>query len=208
MIVFDYSTIIDPWLKDVRTSAIKLSGIKAGDKILDVCCGTGNQVFYYAREGAISQGIDLDPNMIKIAKRNKKKSGLNNASFQVGDAQNLPFEDNFFDCASISLGLHEKERKERDNIISEMKRVTKRGGNLIFIDFRVPSVRNLYFYLIKTIEYFAGRSHYKYFKDYLEQGGLNKILEKNKLNIEKREYTKNGVIDMIKAINQKNENLC
>jgi len=201
MIIFNYSTLIDPLLKDIRIRTIKFSGIKAGDKVLDVCCGTGNQVFHYAREGAIAYGIDLDPGMIKVAENNKRKSGLNNVSFQIADAQNLPFEGNFFDFVSISFALHEKERRVRDKVVSEMKRVVKKKGSLIFIDFKAPWPKNFYFYLIKTVEYLAGENHYEYFTDYLKQGGLSRILEKNQLLIEKREYTKNDIVETIKARN-------
>ncbi|MGD0352772.1 MAG: hypothetical protein ABSB38_04695 [Dehalococcoidia bacterium] len=41
MLLFNYSTIIDPILKDVRTCVAELYGIKAGDRVLDVGCGTG-----------------------------------------------------------------------------------------------------------------------------------------------------------------------
>lgn len=201
MIIFNYSTLIDPLLKDIRVGAVRFSGAKPGDKVLDVCCGTGDQVFHYAREGAIAYGIDLDLNMIKAAERNKRKSGLNNAFFQIADARYLPFKDNFFDLASISLALHEKEREVRDGVVSEMKRVVKKEGDLIFIDFKVPRPPTLYFYLIKTVEYLAGRNHYGCFKDYLRQGGLSAILEKNKLKMEKREYMKKGIIEMIRVIN-------
>ena len=201
MIIFNYSTIIDPLLKNIRIYTLKFSGMKTGDKVLDVCCGTGDQAFHYAKSGIIATGIDLDPGMIEVAKKNKKKLGLNNISFQIADAQNLPLENEFFDCVSISFGLHEKERMVRDKIISEMKRVVKRGGSLIFIDFQAPLPKSLYAYFIKAIEYFAGRNHYEHFKDYLGQGGLSEILKKNQLQIEKRNYTKNGIIEMIKARN-------
>jgi len=198
---FDYSNVIDPILKSIRIRAIKLAGIEAGDKVLDVCCGTGDQVFHYARIGAIAYGIDLNPGMIEVAEKNKKKLGLNNVSFQIADAQNLPFKDNFFDYASISFGLHEKERQARNKIVSEMRRVVKKGGNLIFIDFQVPLPKGLRSFFIKTVEYFAGRDHYEYFKDYLEQGGLSKILKENQLRPERIERTKNGILEMIKVIN-------
>ncbi|GAH19404.1 unnamed protein product, partial [marine sediment metagenome] len=42
-----YSIFIDPFLQDIRTYISKFSGMKRGDKVLDVCCGTGDQVFYY-----------------------------------------------------------------------------------------------------------------------------------------------------------------
>jgi ubiquinone/menaquinone biosynthesis C-methylase UbiE len=41
VLLFNYSTIIDPTLKDVRTCVAELSGVKAGDRVLDVGCGTG-----------------------------------------------------------------------------------------------------------------------------------------------------------------------
>lgn len=167
--------------------------------MLDVCCGTGDQAFHFAKEGIIAYGIDADPRMIELAEKNKKKLGLNDVSFQIADAQNLPFEDNFFDCVSISFALHEKERKVRSRVIFEMERVAKKGGNLIFIDFQVPLPKAPYSLFIKAVEYFAGGDHYACFKDYLKQGGLGEILRGRQFHIEKREYTKNGIIEMVKA---------
>jgi len=201
MRLLNYSNLIDPLLKDIRVFAVKFSGMKAGDKVLDVCCGTGDQAFHFAKEGIISYGIDLDPDMIRMAEKNRKKSGFDNVSFRIADARSLPFEDNFFDCASISLALHEKERGARDRIVSEMKRVVRRGGSLIFIDFKVPLPKNIYSCFIRTVEYFAGGNHYEHFKDYLEQAGLDKILEKNQLDVKEKNYTRNGIIEMIKARN-------
>jgi len=201
MLFFNYSTTIDPLLRGIRIYIPEFSGMKSGDKVLDVCCGTGDQVFYYAKRGIIAAGIDLNPSMIKVAEKDKRKQDLKNVSFQIADARSLPFNDNSFDYASTSFALHEKERMVRDKIISEMKRVVKKDGNLIFIDFRVPLPKNLYSYFIKAIEYSAGKDHFSSFKDYLLQGGLSEILKKNQLQIEKKEYTKNGIIEMIKARN-------
>jgi len=201
MFFLNYSTIIDPILKDIRVFSLSFSGIKKGNKVLDICCGTGDQLFYYAKEGIFSFGIDLDPKMIKMAEKKKKKLGLDNVSFQVADAQNLPFENDFFDLTSISFTLHEKKNTTRKKIISEMKRTTKKGGNFIFIDFRMPLPKNLYSFFIKTVEYFAGKEHFEFFKDYLGRGGLNEIFKENKIKIEKRHLTKNGVVEIVKAIN-------
>ena len=191
MFIFNYSMLVDLVLKDVRVYTPKFSGMEKGDKVLDVCCGTGDQVFHYRKIGIIATGIDSDPKMIEIANRRKEKDSFNNVSFQVADARKLPFEDVFFDFASISFGLHEKERIYRDRIISEMKRVVKKEGFLIFIDFQVPLPRITISYLAKIIEYFAGKNHYKCFKDYLKQGGLPTLLKKNKLKEEKKDYLKN-----------------
>ena len=194
-----YSTLVDPFLRKVRVFTPKFAGMKIGDKVLDICCGTGDQVFYYTKKGIVATGVDLNPEMIKIAERNKRKQDLKNALFQIADAQNLPFKDNSFDYISISFGLHEKERTVRDKIISEMKRAIKKKGNLIFIDFQVPFSKNFYSRFIKIVEYLAGRDHFRNFKDYIKQGGLDEILKRNQLQIEKRSYLKQKTIVIIKT---------
>ena len=201
MFVFIYSTVIDHLLRDIRIYIPQLSGMKAGDRVLDVCCGTGEQALHYAKRGIIAIGIDLNPGMIKAAEKKKRKQGLENASFQMASAQNLPFNDDFFDYASVSFALHEKVRAARDKIISEMKRVVKKEGALVFIDFKAPLPQNAYSYFIKSIEFGAGREHFRYFKDYIEQGGLDDILKENHLHREKEDYFKNGTVAIIKTRN-------
>lgn len=201
MFFLNYATVFDPLLQDLRAGTVGLSGMKAGDRVLDVCCGTGAQALYYARRGIIAAGIDLNPNMIELAERGKKKSGLSNVSFQIADATNLPFDDNIFDCASISLALHEIERTTRNRVISEMKRVVKKEGALIFIDFRVPLPMNAYGCLFRVGEFIAGGSHYKGFRDFLAQGGLDEVLGRNQLGIEKKSYLKRGTIAIVRARN-------
>ncbi len=169
---------------------------------MDVCCGTGDQVFHYAEAGITATGIDLDSNMLKLAGKDKRKKALRNVSFQIADARNLPFKDSSFDYASISFALHEKERTARDKIISEMRRVVKKEGDLIFIDLQVPLPKTLFAYLIKAVEFIAGRDHHRHFKDYIEQGGLDEILKKNHLPEEKRDYLNDGLITIIKTGNR------
>jgi len=203
MFLLNYATIVDPLLQDVRLYTIAFSGMKAGDRVLDVCCGTGDQVFYYARAGIIAAGIDLDPHMLELARRDKRNRVFQDASFQIADAQDLPFDDGLFDYASISFALHEKEQEVRDRAISEMKRVVKEGGALIFIDFSVPLPENMLSYFVKIVEFMAGRTHHRCFRDYLAQGGLDIILRNNQLFEEKRTYLKNGLISMVKTENRR-----
>ena len=76
MFLLNYSTIIDPLLKDVRLYVPKFAGMKAGDRVLDICCGTGDQVFHYAEKGIVATGVDINPKMLEVAIRNKKRQGL------------------------------------------------------------------------------------------------------------------------------------
>jgi ubiquinone/menaquinone biosynthesis C-methylase UbiE len=199
VLLLNYSTVIDPLLKEVRTSVVEISGIKAGDSVLDVGCGSGDQVFHYIQKGAVATGVDRNPNMIWMAEQNKKKRGFNGATFQVAGAMNLPFPDDFFDIVSISLALHEMERDERTIVVSEMKRVVKKKGVLIFADFAVPLPGNFVAYLIKTIEFIAGIENYRHFKDYFEQGGLKGLLKENQLPVQKEGLVLSDNLVIIKS---------
>lgn len=201
MFFLNYATIIDPLLRGIRLYVIYFSRMKAGDRVLDVCCGTGDQAFHYARAGIVTAGIDLDPNMLKLARKDRRSKGSNSVAFNRADARRLPFRDDSFDCASISFALHEKERTARDDIISEMKRVVKKGGILLFLDFQVPLPNNLLPRLVNVIEFFTGREHHRCFKDYLAQGGLDVLLARNHLAEVKRDYLNDGLITIIKAMN-------
>jgi ubiquinone/menaquinone biosynthesis C-methylase UbiE len=117
--------------------------MKAGDKVIDVCCGTGAQVIEYGRRGILATGIDISLSMLKIATRDMRRQKAVNVSFQLADATSLPFPDGYFDYASVSLGLHDKEKPVRYQVISEMKRVVKQDGALILIDYHVPLPRNV-----------------------------------------------------------------
>jgi len=191
--------MIEPLMRSLRIHTPELAGMNAGDRALDVCCGTGALVLHYAKMGIIAAGMDLNPRVIEVAENKRKKLGLSNVSFQTANALDLPFKDNFFDYASISMSLHENERAERDRMISEMKRVVKEEGALVFIDYKVPLPRIPSSYISKVVELIAGREHNRYFKDYIEQGGLDELLKKNHLHEEKRAEL--GPLSIIKTPN-------
>ena len=201
MFPFNYSTMVDPFFGDLRNAVVELAEIKAGDKVLDVCCGTGDQAFYYLRKGAVVTGVDRDPGMIKQAEKDRERQEFNNVNFRLGSAAKLPFRDGFFDCASISLAIHEMNRDERSEVVSEMKRVVKKSGNLIFVDFNVPLPNNSIAWLINAVEFLAGKDNYSHFRDYIAQGGLNQLLKENRLTAQKESLYKSGNVQIIKSSN-------
>ena len=199
--MFNYETLVDPLLRDLRKFTPEFSGMKAGDKVIDVCCGTGSQVLEYGRHGIIATGIDSSQGMLKIATRNRMRQKAVNVSFQLADATNLPFPDGHFDYATVSLGLHDKEKPIQYQIISEMQRIVKQDGTLILVDFQVPLPRNVWAVFARAIEFLAGGSHYQGFKDYLANGGLEDILKNHGLREECRTYLKSGLIAAAKVVN-------
>ena len=199
--MFNYETLVDPLLRDLRKFTPEFSHMKAGDKVIDVCCGTGAQVLEYGRHGIIATGIDSSQDMLKIATRNRMRQKAVNVSFQLADATNLPFPDGYFDYATVSFGLHDKEKPIRYQIIFEMKRIVKQDGALILIDYQVPLPRNAWAVFARAIEFLAGGSHYQGFKDYLANGGLEDILKNHALREEYRTYLKSGLIAATKVVN-------
>ena len=201
MLGLNYATVFDPLMRDLRQFVPDFAGMKPGDSVLDVCCGTGAQVCQYAIRGMLATGIDLNPAMLKLAEGYKKKLDLANASFRMADAAKLPFGDGTFDFASISLALHEKEDSLRDAVISEMKRVVKQGGSLVFIDFSSPVPGSLFGLAVRIVEPMAGREHHGYFRHYVAKGGLSRLLRKNGLEPLRRACMKSGAISIMLAPN-------
>ena len=199
MSLLSYENFIDPILRNVRQIIPEFSSMKAGDEVLDVCCGTGAQVIEYSKHGILATGIDKEQRMLNVALKNKEKLNLVNASFYLADATSLPFGDNRFDYVSICFGLHDKEKDSRDKIVSEMKRVVKQEGFIVLADFQVPLPRNIWAMFARTIEFIAGGSHYRGFKDFIDNGGLKNILKDHLLFEQKTGYFKGGILEIIVA---------
>lgn len=107
---------------------VKRLGIGPGMKVLDVACGTGNTALPAARAGAEVTGIDIAENLIEQAKANTAAEGLD-AKFEVGDAEDLPYEDDSFDVIVTQFGAMFAPRPEV--VVSEFKRVCKSGGRIV-----------------------------------------------------------------------------
>jgi ubiquinone/menaquinone biosynthesis C-methylase UbiE len=117
----------------------------AYDSILDVGCGTGTvlSMIRHRNQGAKLHGLDLAPEMIKIA---REKLGAN-AELKIGDSEQLPWADNSFDVMLCTDSFHHYPNPEK--VLYEMERVLKSNGHLIIGDPWVPTplrgVINLFF---------------------------------------------------------------
>ena len=201
MLNINYATVIDPILRNARERLPEFGGMRPGDRVLDVCCGSGAQVYEYLRKGIIALGVDIDPHMLDLARRYYANSDVISGTFILADASHMPFDDASFDFTSVSLALHDKDLTLVDGIVSEMKRVTCPGGFLVFLDYRVPLPRSLTGFLIRLIERMAGREHFRNFRAFLNNGGLARVLEKNGLMMLKSTRVISGSITMVLARN-------
>jgi len=100
-------------------------GVKDAKLILDVGCGSGmvTRDIAHLTKGKVI-GIDESQDMVKVAKEVLKK--YKNVELRVGNAQNIPFEDNMFDIVTCNLLL--MWAVDPQTVVNEMARVTKPGG--------------------------------------------------------------------------------
>lgn len=117
--------------RDLEASAAEfLSRIpfEPGTKLLDVACGTGQIALPAARSGAIVTGIDIAENSLDQARTRAKEEGLD-IQFDLGDAENMSYEDASFDIVFTLIGAMFAPRPEL--IVSEFKRVCRPGGRIV-----------------------------------------------------------------------------
>lgn len=120
----------------LRREAVEISSVARGDKVLDVCTGTGAQALEFARRCDDVTGVDLSTGMLAAA-RKKDKDGR--VRFLEMDATRLDLGDKEFDVSCISFGLHEMPPEGREQVLREMTRVTK--DKIVIVDYKAPRKR-------------------------------------------------------------------
>jgi ubiquinone/menaquinone biosynthesis C-methylase UbiE len=100
-------------------------GIKPGNRILDVACGTGNTAVPAARAGGNVTGVDIATNLLEQARKRAAAENLT-IRFEEGDAEQLPYDDGEFDIVISMFGAMFAPRPER--VAAELLRVCRSGG--------------------------------------------------------------------------------
>ena len=101
--------------------------VPTGARFLDVACGSGQLGLIAARRGARVTGVDIATNLIAAARGRAAADGLD-ATFDEGDAEELPYADASFDVVATLYGAMFAPRPDR--VAAEMLRVTKPGGTI------------------------------------------------------------------------------
>jgi 2-polyprenyl-3-methyl-5-hydroxy-6-metoxy-1,4-benzoquinol methylase len=102
---------------------------RAGQRVLDVACGTGVVAVTAARLGARVTGLDLTPELLDRARENARIAGVD-IEWHQGDVEQLPFADRTYDMVLSQFGHVFAPRP--DVAIAEMLRVLKPGGTIAF----------------------------------------------------------------------------
>ncbi|MGZ0080404.1 class I SAM-dependent methyltransferase [Methylomonas sp. YC3] len=135
----------------VAQAMIDHYGIKPGDKILDVGCGKGFQLYEISLlvPGVEIYGIDISPYAIENAKEEIKDR------LQVANANDLPFPDDYFDLVFSITTLHNLHNYDLDKALREMERVGKKNKYLCVESYRNEEEKANLLYWQVTCEAFC-----------------------------------------------------
>lgn len=120
--------------------AISLSGVRAGQHVLDIAGGTGDLAKVFSREVGRNGHVvlsDINAAMLEVGRERLINAGCNNVDFVLANAETLaPFDDESFDLVTISFGL--RNVTDKDAALKSMYRVLKPGGRLLILEFSKP----------------------------------------------------------------------
>ena len=126
------------WKKDL----IFWMSPKENKNLIDVASGTGDIAKLFAKlTNNKSKVLCIDPNKKMISKGKEKLLNLKNIQWKIGNAENLPVNDNCYEYYSISFGL--RNTKNIDKSLSEAFRVLKPGGRFFCLEFSKVENENL-----------------------------------------------------------------
>lgn len=118
---------------------IRQADIQSGEQVLDVGCGTGTHIIRVkqAQPEAMIHGVDIDPEVLKLAQRKIEQNCLE-LFLKQGSAIALPYSDHHFDHVISCLLVHHLDNQAKQQMLEEAFRVLKPGGQLHLVDFGEP----------------------------------------------------------------------
>jgi SAM-dependent methyltransferase len=141
----DYERALGPLTVQSADAILNAAGVTAVCRVLDVCTGHGVLARAATERGAKVCAVDFAENMVAAARRNAPS-----AECRLGDAQNLPYEENTFDAVVCGYGIIHLPRPDR--ALAEMRRVLRPGGRVAVSVWQAPSPTNGFGVLLGAVK--------------------------------------------------------
>lgn len=122
-----------------KQKILKMVAVKQPSTILDIATGTGDLAILFATTSATEIiGLDISQGMLDIGKQKIEAQKLDTKIQMVlGDGENIPYADNYFDVITVAYGVRNFENLEKG--LSEILRTLKSGGQFIILETSVPT---------------------------------------------------------------------
>ncbi|NJR23246.1 MAG: bifunctional demethylmenaquinone methyltransferase/2-methoxy-6-polyprenyl-1,4-benzoquinol methylase UbiE [Richelia sp. CSU_2_1] len=125
-----------------KQMTVKWSNARPGNTCLDLCCGSGDLALLLAQQAGPTGcvfGADFSAAQLEIARQRSRPflTPTSSISWVEADALDLPFADNYFDCATMGYGL--RNVTDIPRCLRELQRVLKPGGTAAILDLHRPS---------------------------------------------------------------------
>lgn len=160
-----YDLMTEILIFGLRKKIIKYFDLPPGSKILDAPCGTGAFSILLAKRGYRIYGVDISPEMLDRGRMKDKEKKI---KFFLSDTAHLPFKNNFFDGAIISLGIHEMSYRVGGETLLEVKRCVRPGGQIIIFDLARPENRLINFLAYNFLKILEEKEYRDYMKILIE----------------------------------------
>ncbi|HTI25376.1 MAG TPA: class I SAM-dependent methyltransferase [Kutzneria sp.] len=119
----------------VHGALIDQAELAAGQRVLEIGCGTGNLTIRAKRTHPSVELVGSDPDPLALARAERKARGLNGIRFERGYGQELPYADGSFDRVLSALMFHHLDHDTKIATAAEVLRVLRPGGRLHLVDF-------------------------------------------------------------------------
>ena len=160
----------------LRRMTVKLAAVKPGDCVLEIGCATGSLSLAAKRQvgstGSVF-AIDIIPGMIEVS-RNKAEQANLDVTFQEGNIQDIPFDNEKFDVVMCSFMIFHMSEQVRNKGILEIFRVLKPGGSLLVLDMTLPP-QSVSRSILKFFLGFMLKHDLKEIQPVMESSGFTKI---------------------------------
>lgn len=122
-----------------RNKVVDLVSKGRPETILDIATGTGDLAINLVRTGAKKiVGLDISPGMLAVGQAKVTEKNLEDTvEMIIGDSENLPFDDNYFDAITVAFGVRNFENLEKG--LAEILRVLKPKGTFVVLETSVPT---------------------------------------------------------------------
>lgn len=129
------------------------------ERMLDLCCGTGDLVIHMAgmaAPGTEITALDYSPPMLEIAKKKSVRNNIHDINFIHGDVASMPFPDNHFDSIGIAFAFRNLtfHNPDTSKFLSEINRVLKPGGRFVIVETSQPEniiIRKLFHWYMRWV---------------------------------------------------------